>query len=96
MNDDGTMARRPELEAFARRHQLKIGTIADLIRYRLQTERSVERIAEQTVSTDVRRVSGSTATRITSTATCIWRWCTATWQRRRRWCACMSPTRCAT
>jgi hypothetical protein len=51
MNDDGTMARRPELEAFARRHQLKIGTIADLIRYRLQTERSVERIAEQTVST---------------------------------------------
>ena len=51
MNDDGTMARRPELEAFARRHQLKIGTIADLIRYRLQTERSVERIAEQTVNT---------------------------------------------
>ena len=47
MNDDGTMARRPELEAFARRHQLKIGTIADLIRHRLQTER----IAEQTVST---------------------------------------------
>jgi 3,4-dihydroxy 2-butanone 4-phosphate synthase/GTP cyclohydrolase II len=52
MNDDGSMARRPELEAFAKRHQLKIGTIADLIRYRLQTERSVERIAEQFVSTD--------------------------------------------
>jgi 3,4-dihydroxy 2-butanone 4-phosphate synthase / GTP cyclohydrolase II len=51
MNDDGTMARRPQLEAFAATHQLKIGTIADLIRYRLQTERSVERIAEQTVST---------------------------------------------
>jgi 3,4-dihydroxy 2-butanone 4-phosphate synthase / GTP cyclohydrolase II len=51
MNDDGTMARRPELEAFARQHQLKIGTIADLIRHRLQTERSVERIAEQTVNT---------------------------------------------
>jgi 3,4-dihydroxy 2-butanone 4-phosphate synthase/GTP cyclohydrolase II len=51
MNDDGTMARRPQLEAFAARHQLKIGTIADLIRYRLQTERSVERIAEQTVTT---------------------------------------------
>jgi 3,4-dihydroxy 2-butanone 4-phosphate synthase/GTP cyclohydrolase II len=45
------MARRPELETFARRHQLKIGTIADLIRYRLQTERSVERIAEQNVNT---------------------------------------------
>src|SRR5580700_4215368 len=52
MNDDGTMARRPQLEQFAARHQLKIGTIADLIRYRLQTERSVERIAEQTVTTD--------------------------------------------
>jgi 3,4-dihydroxy 2-butanone 4-phosphate synthase / GTP cyclohydrolase II len=52
MNDDGTMARRPQLEAFAKRHQLKIGTIADLIRHRLQTERSVERIAEQTVSTE--------------------------------------------
>ena len=43
--------RAARLEHFARRHQLKIGTIADLIRYRLQTERSVERIAEQTVST---------------------------------------------
>ncbi len=52
MNDDGTMARRPQLEEFARRHQLRIGTIADLIRHRLQTERSVERIAEQTVSCD--------------------------------------------
>jgi 3,4-dihydroxy 2-butanone 4-phosphate synthase / GTP cyclohydrolase II len=52
MNDDGTMARRPHLEAFAEQHKLKIGTIADLIRYRLQTERSVERIAEQIVQTD--------------------------------------------
>jgi 3,4-dihydroxy 2-butanone 4-phosphate synthase/GTP cyclohydrolase II len=51
MNEDGTMARRPQLEEFARRHQLKIGSIADLIRYRLRNERSVERIAERTVST---------------------------------------------
>jgi 3,4-dihydroxy 2-butanone 4-phosphate synthase/GTP cyclohydrolase II len=51
MNDDGSMARRPELQTFALQHRLKIGTIADLIRYRLQTERSVERIAEQTVNT---------------------------------------------
>src|ERR1700678_845887 len=51
MNDDGTMARRPDLETFARRHQLKIGTIADLIRHPLRTERSGERITEQTVST---------------------------------------------
>jgi 3,4-dihydroxy 2-butanone 4-phosphate synthase/GTP cyclohydrolase II len=52
MNDDGTMARRPDLEAFADRHQLKIGTIADLIRYRLRQERSVERISEQSVDTE--------------------------------------------
>ncbi len=53
MNDDGTMARRPQLEAFAKRHNLKIGTISDLIRYRLRNERSVERTAEQTVQTDL-------------------------------------------
>jgi 3,4-dihydroxy 2-butanone 4-phosphate synthase/GTP cyclohydrolase II len=52
MNDDGTMARRPDLEKFAREHGLKIGTIADLIRYRLRNERSVERVAEQRVSTE--------------------------------------------
>jgi 3,4-dihydroxy 2-butanone 4-phosphate synthase/GTP cyclohydrolase II len=52
MNDDGTMARRPDLEAFAGRHQLKIGTIADLIRYRLRQERSVERISEHSVETE--------------------------------------------
>src|SRR5258708_5563871 len=53
MNEDGSMARRPQLQEFARRHQLKIGTIADLIRHRLRTERSVERIAEQSVQTDI-------------------------------------------
>jgi 3,4-dihydroxy 2-butanone 4-phosphate synthase / GTP cyclohydrolase II len=52
LNDDGTMARRPELEVFARQHGLRIGTIADLIRYRLQHEESVERIADQVVTTD--------------------------------------------
>ncbi len=53
MNDDGTMARRPQIEAFARQHRLKFGTIADLIRHRLRNERSVERIADQTVQTDL-------------------------------------------
>ncbi|MEO8063826.1 MAG: bifunctional 3,4-dihydroxy-2-butanone-4-phosphate synthase/GTP cyclohydrolase II [Pseudomonadota bacterium] len=52
MNDDGTMARRPDLESFAAQHKLKIGTIADLIRYRLQRERSIERIAERQVETE--------------------------------------------
>ena len=53
MNDDGTMARRPQLEAFAKRHNLKMGTISDLIRYRLRNERSIERISEQTVQTEL-------------------------------------------
>ncbi|MBS1213751.1 MAG: 3,4-dihydroxy-2-butanone 4-phosphate synthase [Proteobacteria bacterium] len=44
LNDDGSMARRPELEAFAKQHGLKIGTIADLIHYRIQNEKTVERI----------------------------------------------------
>ena len=52
LNDDGTMARRPDLERFAKTHALKIGTIADLIRYRLKNERSVERIYEDTVDTE--------------------------------------------
>ena len=38
MDEDGTMARRPQLEAFAAQHDLKIGTIADLIHYRATTE----------------------------------------------------------
>ena len=52
LNEDGTMARRPDLEAFAKTHGLKIGTIADLIRYRLKNERSVERIYEESVETE--------------------------------------------
>ena len=51
LNEDGSMARRPDLEAFARQHGVRIGTIADLIRYRLEKERYVERIAEKTVQT---------------------------------------------
>ena len=47
MNDDGTMARLPELTAFAQFHGLKIGTIADLIAYRRRTERQVERVLER-------------------------------------------------
>src|SRR5487761_1978946 len=52
LNDDGTMARRPDLERFAKAHALKIGTIADLIRYRLKNERSVERIYDGPVETE--------------------------------------------
>jgi 3,4-dihydroxy 2-butanone 4-phosphate synthase/GTP cyclohydrolase II len=46
MNDDGTMARMPDLVAFAQLHGLKIGTIADLIAYRRRTERYVERVMD--------------------------------------------------
>lgn len=43
LNEDGTMARRPDLEAFAQTHGLKIGTIADLIHYRVSHEKTVRR-----------------------------------------------------
>ncbi|MES2861884.1 MAG: 3,4-dihydroxy-2-butanone-4-phosphate synthase, partial [Pseudomonadota bacterium] len=46
MNEDGTMARMPDLVAFAQLHGLKIGTIADLIAYRRRTERYVERVMD--------------------------------------------------
>ncbi len=51
MNPDGTMARRPELEVFAREHGLKIGSIADLIRHRLATEKTVTRAFDRELDT---------------------------------------------
>jgi 3,4-dihydroxy 2-butanone 4-phosphate synthase/GTP cyclohydrolase II len=51
LNEDGSMARRPDLEKFARKHSIRIGTIADLIRYRLEKERYVERIDKKLVQT---------------------------------------------
>jgi 3,4-dihydroxy 2-butanone 4-phosphate synthase/GTP cyclohydrolase II len=49
---DGSMARRPELEVFAREHGLKIGSIEDLIRYRLATEHTIERVDEREIETE--------------------------------------------
>ena len=51
MKDDGTMARLPDLEVFAREHGLKIGAIADLIHHRSRTERLIERVAERPLTT---------------------------------------------
>jgi len=51
MNDDGTMARMPDLEEFARTHQLRIITIADLITYRLQFESLVRRVVTTVIPT---------------------------------------------
>jgi 3,4-dihydroxy 2-butanone 4-phosphate synthase/GTP cyclohydrolase II len=52
MNDDGSMARLPDLERFAAEHGLKILTIADLIRYRLQTEQLVQCRSERSITLD--------------------------------------------
>jgi 3,4-dihydroxy 2-butanone 4-phosphate synthase/GTP cyclohydrolase II len=52
MREDGTMARMPDLEIFARKHGLRIVTIADLIQYRLQTERLVRCVAQGTLRLD--------------------------------------------
>lgn len=53
MNEDGTMARMPDLERFAAKHALMILTVADLIQYRLQTERLVRRISERHMRLDL-------------------------------------------
>jgi 3,4-dihydroxy 2-butanone 4-phosphate synthase/GTP cyclohydrolase II len=53
MNDDGTMARLPDLQRFAQEHELTILTIADLIRYRLETEKLVHRRADFPIRLDV-------------------------------------------
>jgi 3,4-dihydroxy 2-butanone 4-phosphate synthase/GTP cyclohydrolase II len=52
LNDDGTMARRPDLEKLAAKHNIKIGTIADLIRYRIQNEKTISRVAESELATE--------------------------------------------
>jgi 3,4-dihydroxy 2-butanone 4-phosphate synthase/GTP cyclohydrolase II len=52
VNDDGTMKRGAQLIAFAREHGLKVGTIADLIRYRMKTEKTVARVFEREVETE--------------------------------------------
>lgn len=51
MNDDGTMARRPDLEEFAKKHNLKIGTIADLIHHRMVNDRTMEHLGQREIQT---------------------------------------------
>ncbi|MGO1071109.1 3,4-dihydroxy-2-butanone-4-phosphate synthase [Lysobacter sp. CA199] len=52
LNADGSMARRPQLEAFAAEHGLKIGSIEELIRYRLATEHTIERVDAREIETE--------------------------------------------
>ncbi|SEH80655.1 3,4-dihydroxy-2-butanone 4-phosphate synthase [Bathymodiolus azoricus thioautotrophic gill symbiont] len=51
LNDDGSMARRDDLEVFAEKHSIKWGTIEDLISYRVENEKTIERINERPFST---------------------------------------------
>ena len=52
MSDDGSMSRVPELQEFGRRHEMRMITVADLIRYRLRTERYIHRIGEAEMPTE--------------------------------------------
>ena len=52
LKDDGSMARRPDLEIFAEEHGLKIGTIADLIQHRIENEKTISRVAEYEMPTE--------------------------------------------
>ncbi|MEP6634898.1 MAG: 3,4-dihydroxy-2-butanone-4-phosphate synthase, partial [Luteimonas sp.] len=52
LNADGSMARRPQLETFAREHGLKMGSIEDLIRHRLNTEHTIERVDAREIETE--------------------------------------------
>lgn len=52
LNPDGTMARRPQLEEFAKQHSIKLGTIEDLIKYRLTTESVITRVEENQLDTE--------------------------------------------
>ena len=93
MNDDGTMARLPELQAFAREHDLKVGTIADLIQYRSRTESLVEKVGQRPVETPFGSFALHVFRDITTGATHL-----ALVRARSRlsakpWCGCMSPCR---
>ena len=52
MNDDGTMARLPQLLQFAQQHKLKICSIADLIEYRRRSEKLIEKVTQTTLPTE--------------------------------------------
>jgi len=52
LNEDGSMARLPELIKFSKEHKIKIGTIADLIEFRSRKEKLIQKISEQTIDTD--------------------------------------------
>ena len=89
MNEDGTMARVPELTKFAKRHGLLMITIADLIKYRMRTESLVQARGVGRSCRPITASSGSSPSRARSTARRTSRWCAATSATARTcWCAC--------
>ena len=75
MNDDGTMARLPDLVAFAQRHNLKLGTIADLIAHRRLTERLVRKVEEGDLRSTPPAATGARWSMPTRSSTrSIWCW----------------------
>jgi 3,4-dihydroxy 2-butanone 4-phosphate synthase / GTP cyclohydrolase II len=77
MNDDGTMARVPDLADYCARHGLKMITVADLIAYRRQHDLLVERVVETVMPTGF-GASASSATGPSSMTSITWRWSRAT------------------
>ncbi len=91
MKDDGTMARLPDLVEFAQEHDLKIGTIADLIHYRSRTESIIERVGERTMQHAVGRLPGRDRYRDKPSGRAHLALVKASRARtRKRWCACTS------
>ena len=89
MNDDGTMARVPELTKFAKRHKLLMITIADLIQYRMRTEALVQRVAAAALPTEHGEFRVIALREPASTARRTSRWSRATSATARTcWCAC--------
>ena len=89
MNDDGTMARVPDLIPYADKHGLKIITVADLIKYRRRTEKLVRRAATVSTCRPSTATSRLSATSRSWTAATTWPSSRATWPARRTcWCGC--------
>ena len=101
MSDDGSMARMPELEKFAQKHGLRILSIADLIAYRLQRERSSRSVATAPLMPSLRADRRASSAHVYSTPASrrpsTWRSCSAMSARASRcWCACRRPASPAT
>ena len=97
--DKSAMARLPELERFAKKHDLHLITIADLIRYRRQHEKLVRRVSEARIPTDARGTSRPTCTSRCSTASSTSPSCWARWPgNKTSWSGCTpsaSPGTCS-